>query len=325
MRGEEGELNPWQVPVGQATPGILQTMGVHVLRAENPGELASLVSLGLTEAFEEEAAVAALISQSLIGIKSFLEGGKPTTPPKGGRPVTAGALSVPRFAGRRPGGRPGEEDPGPARTPEGVLHRRQVVATLLEDRGDLLVVAGLGAAAWDCTAAGDHPLTFPFWGGMGLAAVAGLGLALAQPRRRILVVTGDGELLMGLGSLATVAVQRPDNLTIVVLDNGRYGETGMQETHTAHGVDLASVAAACGFRRTSTISAMEEVADLRATIHNGRGPILSVVKVIPEELPLALPPRDGTLLKARFRDALFSPRTPSHPSPPRTPGGRDAE
>lgn len=193
------------------------------------------------------------------------------------------------------------------------LRRREVVATLLEDRGDLLVVAGLGSSTWDCTAAGDHPLTFPFWGGMGLAAVAGLGLALAQPSRRVLVVTGDGELLMGLGSLATIAVQRPENLTVVVLDNGRYGETGMQETHTARGVDLARVAAACGFPRTSTITTPEGVGALRPLVHNGPGPTLVVVKVLPEQLPLVPPPRDGALLKTRFREALLSPTGTAHP------------
>ena len=124
------------------------------------------------------------------------------------------------------------------------LKRRDVVAQLLADRGDLLVVAGLGSTAWDCTAAGDHPLTFPLWGAMGQAAMMGLGLALAHPSRRVLVVTGDGEMLMGMGSLATIGVQRPANLSVVVIDNERYGETGMQATHTASGVDLAAVARA---------------------------------------------------------------------------------
>lgn len=184
------------------------------------------------------------------------------------------------------------------------LHRREVVAALLADRGDLLVVAGLGASAWDCAAAGDHPLTFSFWGGMGLAAVTGLGLALARPARRVLVVTGDGEMLMGLGSLATVAVQAPANLSIVVLDNERYGETGMQPTHTAHGVDLAGVARACGFAQAATVAAASELDDLRERIHRGVGPLFAVVKVVAEKPPLVVPPRDGALLKNRFRRAL---------------------
>jgi thiamine pyrophosphate-dependent acetolactate synthase large subunit-like protein len=146
------------------------------------------------------------------------------------------------------------------------LHRRDVVTQLLAERGDLLVVAGLGASAWDCAAAGDHPLTFPLWGGMGQATMMGLGLACARPDRRVLVVTGDGEMLMGLGALATVGVQKPGNLAVVVLDNERYGETGMQATHTAHGVDLAAVAEACGFPWTSKVTREDEIPGLRSAV-----------------------------------------------------------
>jgi len=185
------------------------------------------------------------------------------------------------------------------------LKRRDVVAQLLADRGDLLVVAGLGSTAWDCTAAGDHPLTFPLWGAMGQAAMMGLGLALAQPSRRVLVVTGDGEMLMGMGSLATIGVQRPQNLSVVVIDNERYGETGMQATHTASGVDLAAVARACGFANASTLTRAAELAALRAAIHAQPGPNFATVKVVAEKVPIMLPPRDGGLLKARFRRALL--------------------
>ena len=184
------------------------------------------------------------------------------------------------------------------------LHRRDVVAELLADRGDLLVVAGLGASAWDCAAAGDHPLTFSLWGGMGQATTMGLGLALARRDRRVLVLTGDGEMLMGLGALATVGVQGPQNLAVVVLDNERYGETGMQPTHTAHGVDLSAVARACGFRRTMVVTSGQEIPGLRTAVHTGDGPLLAVVKVLAESPPLVLPPRDGLLLKERFRRAL---------------------
>jgi thiamine pyrophosphate-dependent acetolactate synthase large subunit-like protein len=188
------------------------------------------------------------------------------------------------------------------------LDRREVVARLLTDRGDLLVVAGLGAPAWDCTAAGDHPLTFPLWGGMGAAAMIGLGLALAQPRRRVLVVTGDGEMLMGLGSLATIGVQAPGNLALVVLDNERYGETGMQATATAHGVDLAAAAIACRFRHAAVIRTAAELASALAPIRSAPGPVLYQVKIRADKLPLVLPPRDGTHLKNRFREALLGSR-----------------
>jgi len=185
------------------------------------------------------------------------------------------------------------------------LHRRDVVKSLLADRGGLLVVAGLGSTAWDCTATGDHDLTFPMWGAMGCAAMMGLGLALAQPQRRVLVVTGDGEMLMGLGSLATIGVQKPKNLSVVVIDNERYGETGMQETHTAHGVDLAAMARAAGFASGILLRNAAGVADLRETIHQAAGPHFAQVKVAVEKIPLVLPPREGALLKSRFRAALL--------------------
>ena len=185
------------------------------------------------------------------------------------------------------------------------LNRREVVASLLKRRDGLLVVAGLGAPAWDCAAAGDHPFTFPLWGAMGSAAMIGLGLALAQPKRRVLVVTGDGEMLMGLGSLATIGVRRPGNLSIVVLDNERYGETGMQKTHTAYGVDLAAVARACGFATARIIRRSAEVSDVRSGIYRSKGPLFFQVKVKADALPLVLPPRDGARLKHRFREALL--------------------
>lgn len=189
----------------------------------------------------------------------------------------------------------------------GRLRRREVVPALLADRGGLLVVAGLGAPAWDITAAGDHPRNLPLWGGMGGAAMIGLGLALAQPGIPVLVITGDGEMLMSLGALATIAVARPANLSVVVLDNEHYGETGMQPTHTGSGVDLAGMAEAAGFPRVSRIRSMEEVAGLRAAIHDASGPLFAQVKIDAETLPLVLPPREGALLQARMRESLLGP------------------
>lgn len=195
----------------------------------------------------------------------------------------------------------------PARSENYPLRRRAVVKALLSQRGDMLVVAGLGAPAWDVTAAGDEPLNFPLWGAMGGAVPLGLGLALAQPARRVLVITGDGEMLMGLGSLATVAVQRPPNLAIVVLDNERYGETGMQLTHTAGGVDLAAVAAATGLPLCRTIIDDDELQTALPQIRHDPGPLFFNIKVRAERLPLVLPPKDGAYLKDRFRLALLGP------------------
>ncbi len=188
------------------------------------------------------------------------------------------------------------------------LQRRAVVKHLLADRGELLVVAGLGAPAWDATGAGDHPLTLPLWGGMGGAAMIGLGLAIAQPDRRVLVLTGDGEMLMGLGSLATIGIRRTRNLSVVVLDNERYGETGMQATHTAYGANLAAVAQACGFTASTTVTTMGEVARLRSDVHSGTGPLFAQIKVATDKVPLVLPPRDATHLKNRFRETLLGER-----------------
>ena len=189
------------------------------------------------------------------------------------------------------------------------LHRRDVVNHILYQRGDLLVVAGLGAPAWDVTAAGDHPLSFPLWGAMGGAAMIGLGLALAQPKRKVLVVTGDGEMLMGLGSLAVIGSRKPRNLSIVVLDNEQYGETGMQDTVTASGVDLAGIAKSAGFTTTMSIKTKSELGLLKNQIYKESkttsGPLFAQVKVDPEKLPLVLPPREGAYLKNRFRIALL--------------------
>jgi thiamine pyrophosphate-dependent acetolactate synthase large subunit-like protein len=188
-----------------------------------------------------------------------------------------------------------------------LLRRREVVKELLSERGQSLVIGGLGASAWDITSAGDHALNFPLWGAMGGAAMLGLGVALAQPRRQVLVVTGDGEMLMGLGALATIAVLQPRNLAIVVLDNERYGETGMQETHTAHSVDLAAMAKAAGLAQTYAVRTRAEFARLKKRVYSGDGALFATIKVDPEKLPLVLPPRDATLLKNRFRAALLGP------------------
>lgn len=180
--------------------------------------------------------------------------------------------------------------------------RREAVAALLRDRGDLLVISGLGSPTWDVFAAGDHDGNFYLWGAMGGAALMGLGLAQAQPERNILVITGDGEQLMGLGGLATISVAAPSNLTVAVLDNGLYGETGMQESHTGKGIDLERIAAACDFADTQTVRTEEEISAARDRLHEpANGPRLLVVKVKAELPPRILPPRDAVFLKNRFR------------------------
>jgi len=186
-----------------------------------------------------------------------------------------------------------------------MLERRAVVARILKDRGDALVVTGLGSTTWDTAAAGDNPNNLYLWGGMGGAASCGLGLALAQPERRVLVITGDGEMLMGLGSLATVAVQKPANLAVCVIDNERYGETGMQRTHTAFGVDLPAMAKAAGFKTSALVRTKPELDGIVKKLVTAPGPLFVAIKVSTDPVPMVLPSRDGAWILRRFRHTLL--------------------
>jgi thiamine pyrophosphate-dependent acetolactate synthase large subunit-like protein len=185
------------------------------------------------------------------------------------------------------------------------LDRREAMRVLLDNRGDMLVVTGLGSTTWDAAAVGDDERNFYLCGAMGAAAMVGLGLAVAQPGRRVLVVTGDGEILMGLGALATIGVQQPTNLAIAVFDNGHYAETGMQRSHTDHGVSLCGVARSCGIESVYDISdraALDEFARLLRA--QGERTLFARVAIHAEEPPRVLPSRDGVFLKNRFRRAI---------------------
>ncbi len=196
------------------------------------------------------------------------------------------------------------------------LQRRPLVKKVLAGADDnLLVIAGLGSPNWDITEAGDRPLNMPLWGGMGAAVPMGLGLAIAQPTKRVLVITGDGDMLMSLGSLATVAAQQPDNLAICVLDNEKFGETGNQATATSPrnngptdsgaGTDLSVVAKGCGIADSGLVRADSEVPQLVGDLRKKTGPVFRVVKVRVEKLDFVMPPQDGAHLKDRFRRALL--------------------
>jgi len=189
------------------------------------------------------------------------------------------------------------------------LDRRDVVRHLLKGRQDTVVVSGLGASTYDVAAAGDHARNFYLWGAMGGAALIGLGVALAQPTVPVVVITGDGEMLMGLGGLATVGLQQPANLTIVVLDNGCYGETGGQPSHTAATADLAAVARGCGIADAREILTVSELAAFAPSLHAvSQGPRLAVVKIDSAEQERVLAHRDGHFLVARVRQSLgFQP------------------
>jgi thiamine pyrophosphate-dependent acetolactate synthase large subunit-like protein len=189
----------------------------------------------------------------------------------------------------------------------GSLDRRDAVKALLIDRRDLLVVTGLGSSCYDVFDAGDHDANFYLWGAMGGAAMIGLGLALAQPKRPVAIITGDGEQLMGLGSLATIAAKKPNNLSIVVLDNAHFGETGMQRSHSGLGARLELIASGAGFPSVTEINDLGALKAFRPKLHDLKGPHFARIAISTDHVDRALPPRDGVFLKNRFRGHLGLP------------------
>lgn len=189
-----------------------------------------------------------------------------------------------------------------------LLRRRDAVARLLSERRDAVVVSGLGSATYDVAAAGDHERNFYLWGAMGGAAMVGLGLALSRASVPVIVITGDGEMLMAVGAFATIALQAPKNLSVIVLDNGRYGETGDQLSHTSRGTDLSLVAKGAGIDDARTIRTEDELARLAGRIGLvGEGPTVGVLKICHSEEARVIPLREGAHNKARLRIALALP------------------
>jgi thiamine pyrophosphate-dependent acetolactate synthase large subunit-like protein len=187
------------------------------------------------------------------------------------------------------------------------IDRRQLVAQLIRQCGDAAVITGLGSPTYDVAAAGDRDENFYLWGAMGGAMMVGLGIALAQPQRRVIVVTGDGEALMGLGSFATIAASKAPNLAVLILDNERFCETGGQRGLTACGTDLAAVAAAAGIPACFKAGHPDEMEAVIDHILNAPGPAVAVAKINPEEAPRVLPSREGVWLAQRFRQAMGYP------------------
>lgn len=185
-----------------------------------------------------------------------------------------------------------------------MLERRSVVHRILRKRGEAAVVTGIGNASHDVASAGDDHRNMYLFGIMGGAVMVAFGIALAQPGRRVVVITGDGELLAGIGSLATVGVEKPANLAVVVLDNQAYGATGNQQTHTARGVDLVGIAAASGFARTALVTDEGGLEAAIRDIYGAPGPYFAVVKVMAKTGERVHVPNDGTLTARRFRKAV---------------------
>lgn len=184
------------------------------------------------------------------------------------------------------------------------LQRRPFVAELLKARNGAVVVPGLGSATWDCFASGDSPDYLYSWGGMGLAVPTALGIALAQPSRRVLALTGDGEIMMGIGSLAVVADQAPANLAILVLDNEHFGETGKQTGLTSQKTDLVAVARGFGISNTFVATTQSDIPELARFLFHSAGPSLAVAKIALSEDPWMLPEKDGAAIARRFQIAI---------------------
>ena len=192
-----------------------------------------------------------------------------------------------------------------AAAPRFVLDRREAVPALIGRHEDFLIVTGLAGTARDVAALSrDGAHTYTMAGAMGGACMMGLGLALARPDKRVLVVTGDGELLMNLGSLAAIAVMNPANLAIVCVDNGHYGETGYQKSHTSLGVDLEKIAAGSGIKRTLTIAAEADIAAGARLIREGNGTAFVLMRVAPTDPPKIKRNLDPASCRERFRAAL---------------------
>lgn len=187
------------------------------------------------------------------------------------------------------------------------VDRRSFVAELLKAVPDALVVTGLGSPSYDVFAAGDRDKNFYLWGAMGGSTGLALGLALAQPDKPVVAITGDGEQLMSIGTLGTVGVKQPANLTLVVLDNGHFGETGMQRSHSSLGTSLVAVAKGFGIADAYEIDNLDGVAALARRINARQGTSFAQVFIDPDEPARALPPRDGAYVKNRFRAALGFP------------------
>lgn len=184
------------------------------------------------------------------------------------------------------------------------IQRRAFVSDLLAKRDGALVVPGLGSATWDCYAAGDSPEYLYSWGGMGLAVPTALGLALAQPEKRILALTGDGEIMMGIGSLGVAADQAPKNLAILVLDNEHFGETGRQTGLTSSAVNLIDIAKGFGIQNTMEVTEHGAVGDLAEFLFKTPGPVFATAKIAISEDPWMLPVKDGVAIARRFRTAI---------------------
>ncbi|MFQ5765054.1 MAG: thiamine pyrophosphate-dependent enzyme [Rhodospirillales bacterium] len=189
---------------------------------------------------------------------------------------------------------------------EPVLDRREVLAELFPRPEEYLVIAGLAGAARDAAQlTGDGDNLFSMAGTMGAAVSMGLGVALAAPEAKVAVITGDGELLMNVGALATVASMAPGNLSIVCIDNGCHGETGGQPGHTAIGTDLAKMADGAGIPSTMTVVRPDELEAGAAFLIEAPAPRFLVVRVTAGQPAAFKRNMDPAACRVRFRNVYL--------------------
>ncbi|GGI27604.1 thiamine pyrophosphate-binding protein (plasmid) [Bradyrhizobium sp. CCBAU 53351] len=186
-----------------------------------------------------------------------------------------------------------------------VLDRREAVPALVGGHKEFLFIAGLAGTARDVTSlVNDGPSAYGLGGAMGAATMMGLGLALARPDRTVIAFCGDGELLMNVGSLATIGVRNPPNLRIVCVDNGHYGETGYQRSHTSLGVDLEKIAVGSGIRRTLTIGTAAELPKGSKLLRESEDAVFILMRVKPTDPPKFKRTLDPAVCRVRFKAAL---------------------
>jgi thiamine pyrophosphate-dependent acetolactate synthase large subunit-like protein len=187
-----------------------------------------------------------------------------------------------------------------------LLDRKMAVPAIVGDPSDLLIVCGLAGASKDIahlTDDGDNIFTMA--GAMGGATAMGLGLALSRPDKRVLVVTGDGELLMNVGTLATVGIMKPANLSILCVDNGHYGETGYQESHTQRGVDLEVIAQGSAIPVTRTVTTEDQISEAAKVLRNSNASSFILLRVSTDPPPVVKRSMDASERKTAFRRALL--------------------
>lgn len=192
----------------------------------------------------------------------------------------------------------------PERTagPRYTLDRITAVPAIVGDAKDFLIIGGLAGTAKDMAAmTNDGANYFGLAGAMGAAVSMGLGLALAQPDRKVLVACGDGELLMNIGALATVSVLNPPNLRILCVDNGHYGETGYQKSHTCLGVDLEQMAIGAGIKATCSVEKEADLAKGAKMLRESNGSCFVLLRVKPTDGPKVKRLMDPAAGRVRFR------------------------